>query len=91
MFSPHCQSQVCFNEFQVAGAHSTDATVAEIVRKFFRATGFVFNKWCRVGNGEKPLLENALTVLEAAALNLELMSLLQIRCIQNSPEASLCA
>jgi hypothetical protein len=28
-----------------------DATVAEIGSRFFRAMGFVFNKWCMVGNG----------------------------------------
>lgn len=75
----------------MAGAPSADATVAEIVSRFFRAMGFVFNKWCRVGNEEKPLLEmHSLTVPVAAALSLELMSLLQIRCIQNSAPKLVC-
>ena len=39
---------MCFKWLELPSA---DATVAEIVNKFFRAMGFVFNKWFMVGNG----------------------------------------
>lgn len=34
-----------------------DVIVVEIVNRFFRVMGFVFNKWCMVGKEQKLLLE----------------------------------